>query len=98
MDYDCTAATSVTGTIAGCPGGAGGGAGTASSPFVVNYQGAQHFLPGTSLGNVDPTSANGWFLTQFRDTPTFDYVSFRSAYANGTYELNDSIKFQFGAD
>jgi len=98
MDYDCTPATSATGTIAGCPGGVGGGAGTASQPFSVNYQGAQHFLPGTSLGNVDPTSTNGWFLSQFRDTPTYDYVSFRSAYINGTYELNDSIKFQFGAD
>lgn len=98
MDYDCTTATSATGTIAGCPGGVGGGAGTPTQPYSVDFEGTQHFLPGTSLGNVDPTSTNGWFLTQFRDTPTFDYVSFRSAYVNGNYALNDTLQFQFGAD
>ena len=34
MDYDCTAATSDTGAVAGCPGGQGGGAGTAASPYI----------------------------------------------------------------
>jgi hypothetical protein len=32
MDYNCTAATSSTGAIAGCPGGQAGGAGSLTNP------------------------------------------------------------------
>ena len=76
MDYDCTAATSATGTIAGCPGGVGGGVGTAAAPYIVDLR----YPLGTfsnSVGQIDPTSTNGWFFTQYRNTPVFNYTSFR---------------------
>ena len=72
MDYNCTPATSATGTIAGCPGGVGGGVGTAATPYIVDLR----YPLGTfsnSVGQIDPTSTNGWFITQYRNTPVFNY-------------------------
>jgi TonB-dependent receptor len=97
MDYDCTAATSATGTIAGCPGGVGGGVGTAANPYVVDLR----YPLGTfsnSVGQIDPTSTNGWFVTQYRNTPVFNYTSFRSINLHGAYKLNNELTFDAGFD
>jgi hypothetical protein len=66
MDYDCTACTSATGALSGCPGGAwASGAGTLANPYSFDYRGGlSHFRP--DYGNVDVTSTNGWFLSQIR--------------------------------
>jgi iron complex outermembrane recepter protein len=97
MDYDCTAATSATGTIAGCPGGVGGGVGTATSPYVVDLR----YPLGTfsnSVGQIDPTSTNGWFFTQFRNTPVFNYTSYRSVNLHSSYKINDELTVDAGFD
>ncbi|HEX3754390.1 MAG TPA: TonB-dependent receptor plug domain-containing protein, partial [Rhizomicrobium sp.] len=98
MDYDCTAATSVTGTIAGCPGGVGGGVGTAAQPYVVNFPGSQEINFGNTNGQIDPTSPNGWFVTQYRNVPVFNYTQYHSASLHASYKLNDEITFEAGAD
>jgi iron complex outermembrane receptor protein len=97
MDYDCTAATSATGTVAGCPGGVGGGVGTAAAPYVVDLR----YPLGTfsnSVGQIDPTSTNGWFFSQFRNTPVFNYTSFRSAQVHGGWKFSDELTFDVGFD
>ena len=97
MDYNCTPATSATGTIAGCPGGVGGGTGTAASPYVVDLR----YPLGTfsnSVGHIDPTSTNGWFFSQFRNTPVFNYTSFRSVSLHGSYKINDELTVDAGFD
>jgi iron complex outermembrane receptor protein len=97
MDYDCTAATSATGTIAGCPGGVGGGVGTAASPYIVDLR----YPLGTfanSVGQIDPTSTNGWFVTQYRNTPVFNYTSYRSVDLHGSWKASDELTFEGGFD
>ena len=97
MDYDCTAATSATGTIAGCPGGVGGGVGTAAAPYVVDLR----YPLGTfsnSVGQIDPTSTNGWFFSQFRNTPVFNYTSYRSINLHGSYKVSDELTVDAGFD
>jgi len=97
MDYDCTAATSATGTIAGCPGGVGGGVGTAASPYVVDLR----YPLGTfsnSVGQIDPTSTNGWFFTQYRNTPVFNYTSYRSINLHGSYKVSSELTVDAGFD
>src|SRR3954469_13039743 len=97
MDYDCTAATSATGTIAGCPGGVGGGVGTAAAPYIADLR----YPLGTfsnSVGQIDPTSTNGWFFTQYRNTPVFNYTSFRSVSLHGAYKLSDELTVEAGFD
>ena len=56
MDYDCTAATSSSGALSGCPGGAAGGAGTLTNPYSFDYRGGLSQLPALTYGNVDVTS------------------------------------------
>ena len=97
IDYDCTAATSATGSIAGCPGGVGGGVGTAASPYVVDLR----YPLGTfanSVGQIDPTSTNGWFVTQYRNTPIFNYTHYHSADLHGSYKFSDELTFEAGGD
>ena len=97
MDYDCTAATSATGTIAGCPGGVGGGVGTAAAPYIADLR----YPLGTfsnSVGQIDPTSTNGWFISQYRNTPVFNYTSFRSAQLHGSWKFSDELTFDTGFD
>jgi len=97
MDYDCTAATSATGAISGCPGGVGGGVGTAAAPYVVDLR----YPLGTfsnSVGQIDPTSTNGWFFTQYRNTPVFNYTSYRSVNLHGAYKINDELTLDAGFD
>jgi len=97
MDYDCTAATSATGTIAGCPGGVGGGVGTAANPYVVDLR----YPLGTfsnSVGQIDPTSTNGWFVTQYRNTPVFNYTSYRSVDVHASYKFSDELTVDAGFD
>ena len=97
MDYNCTAATSATGAISGCPGGVGGGVGTAASPYVVDLR----YPLGTfsnSVGQIDPTSTNGWFFSQYRNTPVFNYTSYRSINLHGSYKINDELTVDAGFD
>jgi TonB-dependent receptor len=106
MDYDCTTATSADGTIAGCPGGVGGvnaaglpigGVGTAASPYIVDLR----YPLGTfanSVGQIDPTSSNGWFVTQYRNTPVFNYTHYHSADLHGSYKFSDELTFEAGGD
>lgn len=97
IDYNCTAATSMTGTIAGCPGGVGGGVGTAAKPYIVDFRGAAPGLFENSVGQIDPTSPNGWFFTQYRNTPVFNFASYRSANVHLTYKVSDEITLEGGA-
>jgi iron complex outermembrane receptor protein len=97
MDYDCTAATSATGAISGCPGGVGGGVGTAAAPYVADLR----YPLGTfsnSVGQIDPTSTNGWFFSQYRNTPVFNYTSFRSANVHSSYKISDELTADAGFD
>lgn len=97
MDYDCTAATSATGAVSGCPDGVGGGVGTAAKPFITDLR----YPLGTfanSVGQIDPTSTNGWFVTQYRNTPVFNYTSYRAADVHAAYKLNNELNFDAGFD
>ena len=97
MDYDCTAATSNTGTIAGCPGGVGGGVGTAANPYVADLR----YPLGTfanSVGQIDPTSTNGWFVTQYRNTPVFNYTHYHSADVHAAWKASDELTFEAGGN
>ena len=98
MDYDCTAATATGGNIANCPGGVAGGVGTAAAPYIVNFPGSQEINFGNSVGQIDPTSPNGWFVTQYRNTPVFNFTQYHSASLHASYKLNDEITFEAGAD
>ena len=97
MDYDCTAATSATGTVAGCPGGVGGGVGTAAAPFITDLR----YPLGTfanSVGQIDPTSTNGWFVTQYRNTPVFNYTHYHSADVHAAWKFSDELTFEAGGN
>jgi iron complex outermembrane receptor protein len=97
MDYDCTAATSTTGAISGCPGGVGGGVGTAAAPYIADLR----YPLGTfanSVGQIDPTSTNGWFVTQYRNTPVFNYTSYRSVDLHASWKASDELSFEAGFD
>ncbi len=98
MDYNCTAATSNTGAISGCPGGQGGGAGSAANPFTYNYAGANQYAPTISYGNVDVTSPNGWFLSQDKTSANDDYNSYRTVALDADYKINKTFRVQGGAD
>ncbi len=96
IDYDCTAATSATGTVAGCPGGVGGGVGTAASPYVSDFRGAAPGLFANTVGQIDPTSPNGWFFTQYRNTPVFNFASYRSANLHASWKIDDTFTLEGG--
>jgi iron complex outermembrane receptor protein len=98
MDYNCTAATSNTGAISGCPGGQGGGAGTPTNPFTYNYAGANQFAPSITYGNVDVTSPNGWFLSQDKTSANDDYNSYRTIALDADYKIDNIFRIQGGAD
>ena len=101
MDYDCNAADSDTGTVAGCPGGVGGGAGTAAAyAYMYNYAGGggSQFLPAISYGDVNVTSPNGWYLSQIRERANYDYNSYRTAQADAEYKFSDELKLEGGID
>jgi len=98
MDYDCTAATSSTGAIAGCPGGAGGGAGTLANPYAFDYRGGLSQLPSLTYGNVDVTSTNGWFLSQIRERENFIHNSYRTVQADFTWKPTDWVNVKGGVD
>jgi len=98
MDYDCTAATSSTGTAAGCPGGAAGGAGTPSNPYTFDYRGNLGLLPTLTYGNVDVTSTNGWFLSQIRERANFIHNSYRTAQADFDWKVFDWLHAKGGFD
>ncbi|HEX4273528.1 MAG TPA: TonB-dependent receptor [Rhizomicrobium sp.] len=98
MDYDCTAATSSTGTVAGCPGGAAGGAGTLANPYTFDYRGGLNQLPALTYGNVDVTSPNGWFLSQIREREYFVHNSYRTAQAGFDWKALDWLTVKGGAD
>lgn len=94
-DYNCTDATSVTGSTEGCPEGQAGGAGSATNPYVYSYVGS-NMLPYINYGNVDVTDTNGWFLSQIRERSEFVFNSFRSAQMDAEYAPSDSIKLHGG--
>ena len=98
MDYDCTAATSSTGTAAGCPGGAAGGAGTVNNPYTFDYRGNLATLPSLTYGNVDVTSTNGWFLSQIRERANFIHNSYRTAQADFDWKAFDWLHVKGGFD
>ncbi|HEX4271982.1 MAG TPA: TonB-dependent receptor [Rhizomicrobium sp.] len=98
MDYNCTAATSNTGAISGCPGGQGGGAGSAANPFSYNYAGANQYAPSINYGNVDVTSPNGWFLSQDKTSANDDYNSYRTVALDADYKIDKTFRVQGGAD
>jgi len=97
MDYNCTAATSGTGSVAGCPGGVAGGAGSAAAPYTVDYSGDGK-TPAISYGNVDVTSPSGWFLSQIRERAEYDFNSYRTAQADAEWDPLDWLKVQAGFD
>jgi iron complex outermembrane recepter protein len=98
MDYDCTAGTSSTGTIAGCPGGQAGGAGTLANPYSFDYRGGLSQLPALTYGNVDVTSTNGWFLSQIRERENFVHNSYRTAQADFAWKATSWLNLKGGVD
>jgi len=98
MDYDCTAATSSSGALSGCPGGAAGGAGTLTNPYSFDYRGGLSQLPALTYGNVDVTSTNGWFLSQIRERNTFLHNSYRTMEADFTWKAFDWLDVKGGVD
>jgi iron complex outermembrane recepter protein len=98
MDYNCTAGTSSTGTIAGCPGGQGGGAGSLANPYSFDYRGSLSRLPALTYGNVDVTSTNGWFLSQMRERENFVHNSYRTIQADFTWKAFDWLNVKGGID
>jgi TonB-dependent receptor len=98
MDYNCTAATSDTGAISGCPGGVGGGAGTAAAPYTQSYAGANQFLPALNYGNVDVTSPNGWYLSQIRERANYDYNAYRTLQLDASYQLDETFTVKAGVE
>ena len=98
MDYNCTAATSSTGTTAGCPGGQAGGAGSLTNPYSFDYRGGLSQLPAMSYGNVDVTSTNGWFLSQIRERQNFVHNGYKTAQADFQWKATDWLNLQGGVD
>jgi iron complex outermembrane receptor protein len=98
MDYDCTAATSSTGTTAGCPGGQAGGAGTLTNPYSFDYRGGLARLPAQTYGNVDVTSTNGWFLSQIRERENFIHNSYRTVQADFAWKAAEWLNVKGGVD
>ncbi|HWY66121.1 MAG TPA: TonB-dependent receptor, partial [Rhizomicrobium sp.] len=98
MDYDCTAATSATGAVSGCPGGQGGGAGTLTNPYSFDYRGGLSQLPALNYGNVDVTSTNGWFLSQIRERENFIHNSYRTIQADFAWKAMDWLDIKGGVD
>ena len=98
MDYNCTAATSSTGAISGCPGGQGGGAGSLTNPYSFDYRGGLNQLPALNYGNVDVTSTNGWFLSQIRERQNFVHNSYRTAQADFQWKAADWLNVKGGFD
>ena len=41
----------------------------------MNFPGTQAINFSNTEGQIDPTSTNGWFVTQYRNTPVFNYTS-----------------------
>jgi iron complex outermembrane receptor protein len=97
MDYNCTAATATGGSTANCPGGVAGGAGSVAQPFSYDFTQSTR-SPGLNFGNVDPTSANGWFLSQIRERTAAVYNSFRTVTIDATYTPTNWLTLQGGAD
>ncbi len=97
MDYNCTAATATGGNVANCPGGVAGGAGSVAAPFSYDFT-QNNKTPGLSFGNVDPTSANGWFLSQIRERTAGVYNSFRTVTLDATYNPLNWLTLQAGVD
>ncbi len=98
MDYDCTAATSSTGAVSGCPGGQAGGAGSLTNPYSFDYRGGLNQLPALTYGNVDVTSTNGWFLSQIRERENFVHNSYRTIQADFTWKATDWLNVKGGVD
>jgi iron complex outermembrane receptor protein len=98
MDYNCTAATSSTGAVAGCPGGQAGGAGSLTNPYSFDYRGGLSQLPALTYGNVDVTSTNGWFLSQIRERENFVHNSYRTAQADFNWKPADWLAVKGGVD
>lgn len=98
MDYNCTAATSSTGAVAGCPGGAAGGAGTLANPYSFDYRGGLSQLPALTYGNVDVTSTNGWFLSQIRSRQATVNNSYRTIQGDFEWVATDWVKIKGGVD
>jgi TonB-dependent receptor len=90
-DYGCFGSTNYnTGTNSlGC------GAGTNSDPYVYDF--SQGSMPLLSTGNVDPTSTDGWFLSNVRARENYVNNSFRVALVDGTYDLKNGLKVTAGA-
>jgi iron complex outermembrane receptor protein len=97
-DYNCTAGTSSTGTVAGCPGGSAGGAGTLTNPYSFDYRGGLSQLPALNYGNVDVTSTNGWFLSQIRSRRNFLHSSYRTLQGDFTWKAFDWLNVKGGVD
>ena len=98
MDYNCTAATSSTGAVAGCPGGQAGGAGTLTNPYSFDYRGSLSQLPSLTYGNVDVTSTNGWFLSQIRERANFVHNSYRTIQGDFDWKAWDWMHLKGGFD
>jgi TonB-dependent receptor len=97
-DYNCTAATSSTGAVSGCPGGAAGGAGTLTNPYSFDYRGGLDQLPAFNYGNVDVTSTNGWFLSQIRSRQNYLHSSYRTLQGDFTWKAFDWLNVKGGVD
>ncbi len=102
MDYDCTAVTSSTGALSGCPGGGGtaaqNGAGTLTNPYSFDYRGNLALLPSLTYGNVDVTSTNGWFLSQIRSRQNYLHSSYRTLQADFAWKATEWLDVKGGVD
>src|SRR4051812_28874396 len=98
MDYNCTAGTSSTGAVAGCPGGQGGGAGSLANPYSFDYRGGLSRLPALNYGNVDVTNTNGWFLSQIRERQNYVHNSYRTIQADFNWKAADWMSLKGGVD
>ena len=98
MDYNCTATTSSTGILAGCPGGQAGGAGSLTNPYSFDYRGGLAQLPALNYGNVDVTSTNGWFLSQIRERQNYLHNSYRTIQADFAWKATDWLNVKGGVD
>ena len=72
------------------------GAGTASNPYTFDY--TKGDMPMLSTGNVDPTSATGWFLSNVRERQEYAFNSYRSAAADFEWSPTSEIKISGGFD
>ena len=97
MDYNCTAATATGGNVANCPGGQAGGAGSLAQPFGYSFANS-NYTPVLNFGNVDPTSTNGWFLSQIRERAAAVYNSFRTVTGDAEWDPYTWLKLQAGFD